>query len=130
MIRRVVAYLLAALMVVSFISAAPQVLSELRDTAPGSLLFATLQLVIGTSSLATATGLVTRARWTARVAAVWGTAAVVLLALQPLYSPMDADARKSIWIGAALVGLLAAGMSWFARTRAAHAPRETPRSAE
>lgn len=130
MLRRVVAYLVAAVMLASSISAFPQLLNEIRDTAPGSLLFAALQLLIGTSSLATAIGLVTRARWTARVAAVWGIAAVALLALQPLYSTMDADAQRAIWIGAAAVGLLAAGVSWFARAANARAPRGTTQGAE
>jgi hypothetical protein len=49
----------------------------LRDTEPGSLLFGALQLVIGTSAVVAAIGLVKRARWAAGSVEVWGVAAGV-----------------------------------------------------
>lgn len=119
MLRSVAAYLIAAAFLLLSTSAFRQALSEFRDTEPGSLLFGALQLVIGTSAVAAAIGLVKRARWGAGAVAVWGVATAALLAVQPLFEPMDSDAQQSIWLGAASIGVVAAGVSWFAhRTRA------------
>ena len=101
MLRSVGAYFFAGALLLLSQSAFRQALSELRQTEPGSLLFGVLQLVIGTSAVASAFGLVRRARWAAWSVAVWGVASAVLLALQPLFAPMDSDAQRSIWFGAA-----------------------------
>jgi hypothetical protein len=113
-LRSVVAYLFAAVLLLLSTSAFRQALGEFRDTEPGSLLFGVLQLVIGTSAVVAAIGLVKRARWAAPSVAIWGVATAALLAVQPLYASMDADARQSIWLGAAVIGVAAAGVSWFA----------------
>ncbi|MCE9603136.1 MAG: hypothetical protein K8S21_13105 [Gemmatimonadetes bacterium] len=96
-------------------SAFRQALSEFHDTEPGSLLFGALQVVIGISAVVAAIGLVRRSRWASPSVAIWGVATAALLAVQPLYEPMDSGARWSIWLGAAAVGVAAAGVSWFAR---------------
>ncbi len=114
MLRSVVAYLFAAALLLLSTSAFRQALGEFRDTEPGSLLFGVLQLVIGTSAVVAAIGLVKRARWAAPSVAIWGVATAALLAVQPLYASMDSDAQQSIWLGAAVVGVAAAGVSWFA----------------
>jgi hypothetical protein len=113
-LRSVVAYLFAAALLLLSTSAFRQALGEFRDTEPGSLLFGVLQLVIGTSAVVAAIGLVKRARWAAPSVAIWGVATAALLAVQPLYASMDSDAQQSIWLGAAVVGVAAAGVSWFA----------------
>ncbi len=115
MLRSIGAYLIAAALLLLSTSAFRQALSELRQTEPGSLLFGVLQLVIGTSAVAAAVGLVTRARWAAGSVAVWGLATVALLAAQPLFATMDSHAQRALWLGAALVGVGAAGVSLFAR---------------
>ncbi len=117
MLRSVSAYCFAAALLLLSTSAFRQALSELRDTEPGSLLFGALQLVIGTSAVAAAIGLVKRARWAAGAVAIWGVATVALLAAQPLFEPMDSDDQRSIWLGAAIIGVAAAGVSWFAHRR-------------
>jgi hypothetical protein len=114
-LRSVGAYFFAAALLLLSSSAFRQALSEFRDTEPGSLLFGALQLVIGTSAVAAAIGLVKRARWAAPSVAIWGVATVTLLAVQPLFEPMDAAAQWSIWLGAAAVGVVAVGVGWFAR---------------
>jgi hypothetical protein len=114
-LRSIGAYCLAGALLLLSQSAFRQALSELRDTEPGSLLFGVLQLVIGTSAVAAAIGLVKRARWAAPTAAIWGIATAALLAVQPLFEPMASDAQRSIGLGAALVVFAAAGVSWFAR---------------
>jgi len=113
-LRSVAAYCFAAALLLLSTSAFRQAVSEFRDTEPGSLLFGALQLVIGTSAVVAAIGLVKRARWAAGAVAVWGVATVALLAVQPLFEPMDSDAQESIWLGAAAIGVVAAGVSWFA----------------
>lgn len=114
MLRSVGAYLFAGALLLLSTSAFRQALSEFGDTEPGSLLFGVLQLVIGTSAVMAAIGLVRRARWASLCIAIWGAASAVLLAVQPLFEPMAPDAQQSIWIGAAAVGVVAAGVSWFA----------------
>jgi hypothetical protein len=114
MLRTVLSYVFAAALLLLSQSAFRQALGEFRDTEPGSLLFGALQVVIGTSTVLSAVGLVKRARWAAPSVAVFGVAAAALLAVQPLFEPMDADAKQSIWFGAALVAAVAAGVSWFA----------------
>lgn len=114
-LRTLAAYLFAAALLLMSPSAFRQALSELRQTEPGSLLFGVLQLVIGTAAVVAAIGLVKRARWAAGAAAAWGVATAALLAAQPLFTTMDADARWSIWSAAAALGVAAAGVSWFAR---------------
>ncbi|MCU0648488.1 MAG: hypothetical protein MUF00_10865 [Gemmatimonadaceae bacterium] len=104
----------AALLLVSS-SAFRQALSEFRDTEPGSLLFGVLQVVIGTSAVAGAVGLIRRARWAAPAVIVCGVAAVALLGVQPLFEPMEPDAQQSIALGAAIVGVAAAAVGWFAQ---------------
>lgn len=78
MLRSVAAYLAAAALLLLSTSAFRQALSEFRDTEPGSLLFGALQLVIGTSAVVAAIGLVKRARWAA------GAADGELLLLNPV----------------------------------------------
>jgi hypothetical protein len=92
-----------------------QAVGELRDTEPGSLLFGVLQLVIGTSTAMAAVGVFTRSKWTARLIGMGGAAVVALLLSQPLFEPMDGDAKRGIWLGAAVAGAAAAGMAWLAR---------------
>ena len=53
--------------------------------------------MIGTSAVAAAIGLVTHARWAAPSVAIYGVATVALLAVQPLFEPMDSAATWSIW---------------------------------
>jgi ABC-type cobalt transport system substrate-binding protein len=129
-LRTVGAYILAAALILFSPSAFRQALSEFRSTEPGSLLFGVLQLVIGTSAIAAAIGLVRRSRWAAWCIASWGVACALLLAVQPLYEPMDPDAQQSIWMGAALVVLAAAIVSWFAHRRAKGATVEGLASGE
>ena len=85
------------------------------DASYNACYFIVLQLVIGTSAVVAAIGLVKRARWAAPSVAIWGAATAALLAVQPLFEPMAPDAQRSIWLGAARVGVVAAGVSWFAR---------------
>jgi hypothetical protein len=113
-LRSVGAYLFAAALLLLSKSAFSQALGEFSDTEPGSLLFGVLQLVIGTSAVVAAIGLVKRARWAAPSVAIWGAASAALLAVQPLFEPMNPDAQRSIWLGAAAVGAVAAAVSWFA----------------
>jgi hypothetical protein len=113
-LRSVGAYLFAAALLLLSKSAFRQALGEFRDTEPGSLLFGALQLVIGTSAVVAAIGLVKRARWAPPSVAIWGVSTAALLAVQPLFEPMDPGAQRSIWLGAAAVGVAAAGVSWFA----------------
>jgi hypothetical protein len=113
-LRSVGAYLFAAALLLLSKSAFSQALGEFGDTEPGSLLFGVLQLVIGTSAVGAAIGLVKRARWAAPSVAIWGLASAALLAVQPLFEPMNPDAQQSIWLGAAAVGVVAAAVSWFA----------------
>jgi hypothetical protein len=113
--RSIGAVVLAAAMALLGSDAFRQALNEFRDTEPGSLLFGLLQLVIGASGLVAAVGLLKRERWASPAIGTWGTAAAVLLVLQPWFTPMESDAQWSIWIGAALVGGAAAGAAWCAR---------------
>ena len=129
MLRSVAAYLFAAALLLLSTSAFRQALGEFRDTEPGSLLFGVLQLVIGISAVVAAIGLVKRARWAAPAVAIWGVATAVLLGVQPLYGSMSPDAQQSIWLGAAVVGVGAAGVSWFAyRLAKGDAPSRAPNS--
>ena len=120
-LRAIGAYLFAAALLLLSNSAFRQALNEFRDTEPGSLLFGTLQLVIGTSAVVAAIGLVKRARWAAWFTSIWGVATAALLGVQPLFEPMESDAQWSIWLAAAAIGVAAAGVSWFAHRRAKHA---------
>ena len=104
----------AALAVVSR-NAFPQVLSEFRDTEPGSLLFGVLHLVIGTSAAVACVGMLMRARWAARSIEICGVAAAGLLVLQPVFEPMPVNAQLAIWFGAAVAFAAAMGMGWVAR---------------
>jgi hypothetical protein len=97
-----------------------QVLPNLRDPEPGSVLFGVLHLVIGTSAAAAAVGVLMRARWAAWSVGVSGLAAVGLLALQPLYEPMTRDDRQAVWLGAAIAGAVALGIAWGVRRLATH----------
>jgi hypothetical protein len=117
-LKSVGAWMLSAVLVLVGSNAFRQVPNEFRHTEPGSLLFGVLQLVIGTSALVGAVGLVTRARWAARFIGISGISAAALLVAQPLYEPMPSDAQSSIWLGAAVVCVAAAGMGWFARRHA------------
>ena len=92
-----------------------QALNEFRDTEPGSLLFGALQLVIGASAAVASVGVFKRASWAARSIGICGIAAAGLLVAQPLFEPMTSDAQRSIWFGAAVVGVAATGMGWYAR---------------
>jgi hypothetical protein len=114
-LRRVGQYLIAAVLALVTSSALPQVFSEFRDSAPGSLLFGALQLVIASSGAAGAVGSLLRARWAAHAIAVCGTAAVGLLLVQPLYEKMGAAELRGLLLGTAVVAVAAAGMTWFAR---------------
>lgn len=96
-------------------SAFRQAFNEFRDSEPGSLLFGVLQVVIGTSAVVSAFGLVKRARWATWSVGLCGVATAALIAVQPLYEPMDSDVQRSLWLGAAVIGVAAAAVSWFAR---------------
>lgn len=126
MLRRIGAFLLSAALMLVALNAFRQVPNEFRDTAPGSLLFGLLQLLIGTSAIAAAVGLMRRTRWASPAVGVWGAAAAALLVAQPVYEPMPRDVEASIWFGAALVGGCAAGVSWFARRQARPLPTSEP----
>lgn len=119
MLRKLGAYILSvalsgALVLVSG-NAFMQVMPNLRDQEPGSLLFGVLHLVIGTSAGAAAIGVLIRARWAAWCIGGCGLAAVGLLGLQPLYEPMTRDERQAVWLGAAVAGAVALGIAWSAR---------------
>lgn len=114
MLRSIAAYCFAALLLVFSTSAFRQALSELRQSEPGSLLFGVLQVVIGTSAVLAALGLAKRARWAAPSIAACGGGVVTLLALQPVFTPMPADAQRSLWLSALGLGAAAAGLAWFA----------------
>jgi len=94
-LRSVGAYLFAAALLLLSKSAFRQALGEFRDTEPGSLLFGALQLVIGISAVVAAIGLVKRARWAPPSVAIWGVSTAALLAVQPLFEPMDPGAPTS-----------------------------------
>jgi hypothetical protein len=115
MLRWIGAYVFAAALLLFSTSAFQQMVSEFRDTEPGSLLFGLLQLVIGSSAVLAALGLAQRARWASRAIGIGGIAGAALLAVQPLYEPMPWDAMQGIWLGAAVVALVAAAASWCAR---------------
>ncbi len=115
MFKAVGAYLLSFVLLWVSSDAFRQMSNEFRDTEPGSLLFGVLQLVIGTSAVVGAIGLVTRSRWASWAIGICGVAAVSLLASQPLFEPMSSDVQWTIWFGASVVGAVAAGMSWIAR---------------
>lgn len=115
MLRGIGAYLLAGVALLVSANAFRQVPNEFRSTEPGSLLFGLLQIVIGTATASAAVGLVLRARWASWALGIGGVAAMGLLVTQPLYEPMPWDSARGIWIGAALVGAVAGGMSWCAR---------------
>jgi len=115
MLRRIGAFLLAVALLPLSGNSFRQVPNEFRDSEPGSLLFGLLHLVIGLSALVAAVGLVRSARWASRAIGICGVAAVGLLVSQPLYEPMAWDAARAILLGAALVGVVAAGASWCAR---------------
>ena len=114
MLRTVGAFIISVVLVLVSSNALPQVLSEFRSTEPGSLLFGAFQVVIGTSAVAGAVGVLKRARWAARSIALCGIASAGLLVSQPLYEPMTSEAERAIWFGAAVVLALAAGMGWCA----------------
>lgn len=115
MLRWLGAYVLAGAVLLVGGNAFRQVPNEFRATEPGSLLFGVLQVLIGTSMMAAAWGLVRRARWASRAIGLGGGAAVLLLLAQPMFEPMPWDAARSILLGAAVVAVAAAGMSWCAR---------------
>jgi len=113
-LRTVGAFIISVVLVLVSGNAFPQVLSEFRSTEPGSWLFGALHLVIGTSTVAGAIGVLMRARWAAPSIALFGIAAAGLLVSQPMYEPMTSEAERAIWIGAAAVLAVAAGMGWSA----------------
>jgi hypothetical protein len=115
LLRSIGAYLVAAVLLLHSSSAFRQALNEFRDTEPGSQLFGILQVVIGTSAVVSAFGLIKRARWAAWSVVLCGIATAALIAVQPLYEPMESDVQQSLWLGAAAIGVAAAGVSWFAR---------------
>ena len=121
MIQSVGRYLLSAALVLVSKDALRQALGELRDTEPGSQLFAALQLVIGVSAAVGAIGVFRRARWAMPAIATWGITTAGLVAVQPLFEPMDTDAKQGIWIGAGAVLAAAAAAGWYARRLAAQA---------
>lgn len=107
-------YLLCVALVLFSKDAFRQALGELRDTEPGSQLFAALQLVIGVSAAVGAVGVFRRARWAVPAIVSWGMATAGLLAAQPLFEPMDAEAEQGIWIGAAAMLVAAVLAAWYA----------------
>lgn len=96
--------------------------NEFHDTLPGSQLFGTLQVVIGTSALVAAVSLFMRPKWAAWSLRLWGIATAGLLIAQPLFTPMTSKAKWSIWLGAAVVGAIGAGLAWCAPHLARPAP--------
>jgi multidrug transporter EmrE-like cation transporter len=121
MLKSFGAYIISITLALVSSNAFRQVLPEFRAAEPGSMLFCALQVVIGLSAAVAAVGVFKRARWAARCIGICGIAAVGLLVSQPLFEPMKADAKHAIWFGAAVVGVVATGMAWFARRLAAHA---------
>ena len=115
MFRRIGQFALSAVLALVCGNALPQILSEFRDSAPGSLLFGVLQVVIASSSAAAVVGTLRGARWTPRAIAVCGTAAVVLLLAQPVFDPMDGEGLRSLLLGAGIVTAVTAGLVWGAR---------------
>jgi hypothetical protein len=120
-LRSVGASILSVTLVLVSSNSFRQVLSEFRDTEPGSLLFFALHLLIGTTAAMAAVGVFKRAHWAARSIGICGAAAAALLVSQPLFEPMTSEAQWSIWFGAAVVGATATGLGWFARRLARHA---------
>jgi hypothetical protein len=129
-LRSVGAYILSVVLVLLSSDAFRQALAEFRDTEPGSLLFGALQLMIGTSAAVAAIGVFKRTSWAARSIGIGGIAAVVLLVSQPVFEPMTTDAQRSIWFGAAVVGVAATGIGWFARRLARDAAVSRASAAE
>ncbi|MBL8961093.1 MAG: hypothetical protein JNJ98_14655 [Gemmatimonadetes bacterium] len=119
-------YLLSVVLVVLSSDALRQAMNELGDTEPGSRLFAVLQLVMGVTAAMGAVGVFRRSRWATMAIATWGIATASLLASQPVFEPMDADAEQGIWIGAAAMLVAAAVAAWFARRLAAPRPLADP----
>ena len=120
MLRSIGAYLLAAVLAVVASNAFRQAPGEFRDAEAGSLLFGMLQVLIGTSAVVAAIGAMRRTRWAAWAIGSAGLGAVALLAAQPFFEPMPAEASRAIWIGAGLVSVVAAGLSWCAHRLARH----------
>jgi hypothetical protein len=108
-------WVLAAVLAVVGWNAFPQVISEFRDTEPGSAVFGTLHLLICVTAAASAIGVIRRARWAAW--SIWGCgiSAGALLLAQPLYESMADDAKQSIWMGVGVASVAALGMGWLAR---------------
>jgi hypothetical protein len=113
-LRSIGAYLLAAVLAVVASNAFRQVPGEFRDAEPGSLLFGMLQVLIGTSAVVAAIGAMRRTRWAAWAIGSAGLGAVALLVAQPFFEPMPEEASRAIWLGAGLVSVVAAGLSWCA----------------
>lgn len=129
MLKTVAAWILSAALALVSWNALPQVVSEFRDTEPGSLLFGTLHLLICTTAAASAIGVVRRRRWAAWSIWACGISAAGLLAAQPLYESMADDAQQTIWLGAGLAGIAALGMGWMARRLATTAAASGPQDA-
>lgn len=102
---------LAALSVSSF----RQFPNEFGDAEPGSMLFGVLHLTIALSAAVAAVGVLRRSGWASWAIAICGAAATGLLAAQPLFTPMAADAQEAIWLGTGLVFAATAGAWWIAR---------------
>jgi hypothetical protein len=119
-LRSIGAYLLAAVLAVVASNAFRQAPGEFRDAEAGSLLFGMLQVLIGTSAVVAAIGAMRRTRWASWAIGSAGLGAVALLVAQPFFEPMPAEASRAIWLGAGLVSVVAAGLSWCAHRLARH----------
>jgi uncharacterized membrane protein len=116
---------MAAVLLLPLSSSARQAVSEFGQSEPGSLLFGVLHLAIAVLAAAGALGLLRRAAWSARAIELAGLSAAALLAVQPLFEPMDSRTQRTIFIGAALVAIAGFAMAWLARRLT---PRVMPRA--
>lgn len=107
--------IIAALLTAGGANALSQVLNEISDPEPGSLMLGALQFATATSAILAAIAIIRRDGRAPFVIAAWGAicAAMVVL-LEPLGYVASAD-RAGLWQGAAAILVAAASMIWYVR---------------
>lgn len=118
--RRVLAVVFAALTV----NAWGQVILALMGRAGDPPMLVALQLLIGATGAAAAWGAWTGARWTPAASLAYGlVTAGMLVALGPLVD-VEPDARRGLWLGAAIVLALSVAAAWYLRRTARGASQQ------